>query len=52
MGIVISTKGHILVQIYNFKGNPVKCFRNELSLIAKKKKEYIEIELEDDLWPP
>ncbi len=52
MGIVISVKGHILVQIYNFKGSPVKCFRDELEIIVKKQKEYIELELEDDSWPP
>tara|TARA_Y100000310_G_C20521466_1_gene733902 strand:+ start:799 stop:1083 length:285 start_codon:yes stop_codon:yes gene_type:complete len=30
-GIVISTKSYILVNLYSYHSNPVKCFRNEVT---------------------
>jgi hypothetical protein len=29
--LILSTKSHILVKVYDYHSNPVKCFRNEVS---------------------
>ena len=35
LGTVIDTKGYILVMVYDYKHNPVKCFRNEIELLTE-----------------
>ena len=53
LGKVISTYGHILVQLYDYNGGPIKCFRNEIEPIKGRKKstkEYIEIDLNKMLF--
>lgn len=30
LGRILSTKGHIIIDIYNYDDNPVKCFRYEV----------------------
>ena len=30
LGKVVDIKGHILVDLYDFDDNPIKCFRNEV----------------------
>lgn len=34
LGRVISTYGHVLVEIYDYDDNPVKCFRSEIEVIS------------------
>lgn len=30
LGKIISTAGHILIEVYQYENNPVKCFRYEI----------------------
>ncbi len=38
LGVVISTKGHILVNLHDYSNNPIKCFRNEIEIIIREGK--------------
>jgi hypothetical protein len=33
LGRVISTTGHVIVEIYDYDDNPVKCFRSEIEVV-------------------
>lgn len=33
LGRVISLKGYVLVRLYDYKSNPVKCFRSEVKKV-------------------
>jgi len=46
--LVLSTKSYILVKVYDYDSNPVKCFRNEVSEKAEK----LEKPDSEDLKPP
>ena len=35
LGVVLSMRGHILVHLYEYHDNPVKCFRNEIELVEE-----------------
>lgn len=35
LGVIVSTSGHVLVKLYNYHSNPVKCFRNEIEVIER-----------------
>ncbi len=35
LGRVISTTGYVLVEIYNYESNPVKCFRHDIEVIPE-----------------
>ena len=47
-GRILSTESYILVKVHDYDGNPVKCFRNEVTdkPVKLKKKS------SDDLKPP
>ena len=36
LGKVMSTTGHIVVDLYEYESNPVKLMRNEIDYVAKK----------------
>jgi len=35
LGRVISTEGHIIVELYDYDDNPVKCFRNDVEVVPE-----------------
>jgi hypothetical protein len=35
LGKILSTEGHILVEVYQYENNPVKCFRYEVEKKVK-----------------
>jgi len=46
--LVLSTKSYILVKVYEYHSNPVKCFRNEISDKPTK----LEKKSSENLKPP
>lgn len=53
LGKVISTSSYILVEIYQYHSNPVKCFKNEVELVPKTTEDMAndwldDLEFEDD----
>lgn len=50
VGRVISLKGYVLVEIYNYESNPVKCFRSEVKkAIYDHEENNLFIDNDDDL---
>lgn len=52
LGKVVSTQGHVVVELYDYNDNPIKCFRNEVERIKRRdprEEEYIEIDIEEEL---
>lgn len=50
LGIVIDDSSHLLVNILEYKGSPVKCFRNEVKKLVADENETIEDSPYDILW--
>lgn len=48
LGTILSTEGHILVEVMEYDANPVKCFRHEVELSSGSYEDEIE-ELFDQL---
>ena len=48
--LVLSTKSYILVQVYDYESNPVKCFRNEVTNrpLKLEKKTFEDLKLPDE----
>lgn len=49
LGIVIDDTRHLLVDVSEYPGNPVKCFRSEVSAVLQEDEEPI-AEVEWDPW--
>ena len=47
LGKVIDTKGHILIKLYDYDSNPVKCFRYEIELLKLEPVDIDEFNLEE-----
>lgn len=47
LGRIISISGYIVVDLYDYEYNPVKCFRNEIEVIRRADAdEKLEVELD------
>jgi len=52
LGKVIDTGGHILVELYDYYDNPIKCFRSEVEALCKTEDEKLmeEVNIVFDSW--
>lgn len=55
LGVIVDMKGHVLVDIYEYDSNPVKCFRQDIEVLAttpqSRDERFLEIEQEvEDLF--
>ena len=48
LGIIISVEGYILVKVYDYESNPVKCFRSEVRKVIYDDEESSYIADEED----
>lgn len=45
LGRVVSTESYVLVDVYDFHDNPVKCFRNDFEVLEPRGKQ-LELDLD------
>lgn len=54
LGRVINVTGHVIVELYDYENNPVKCFRYEIEVVHRDKySEFEDNELDEfinGLW--
>ncbi len=52
LGKVVNTEGHVLVELYDYYDNPVKCFRSEVEELQKTEDQKLmeQINIVFDSW--
>jgi hypothetical protein len=48
LGLVIDTQSYILVKVYQYHNNPVKCFQHDVRIVSEANKEEQEMSQELD----